>query len=75
MDLQRRLVDGGLSEVLGEAAYETDLFYRTIGLYRGAQKSLELLQKVARGDAQRLLKLMEAYSEGRQRRDRGDEEG
>jgi len=80
MDLQRRLVDGRLSEVMGGAAYEIDLFYRTIGLYRGAQKSLELLQRVARGeridyypqldvtpirgDAQRLLKLMEAYSEG-----------
>jgi len=80
MDLQRRLVDGRLSEVLGEAAYETDLFYRTAGLYRGAQKSLKLLQSVAKGekidyypqldvapirdDAKRLLELLSAYSEG-----------
>lgn len=80
MDLQRRLVDGRLSEVLGGAAYETDLFYRTVGLYRGAQKSLELLQRIARGekidyypqldvalikdDAKRLLEMLSAYSEG-----------
>jgi len=80
MDLQRRLVDGRLSEVLGEAAYEADLFYRVVGLYRGAQRSLELLQKVARGeridyypqlnaaairdDAKELLEMLDAYSKG-----------
>jgi penicillin amidase len=80
MDFQRRLVDGRLSEVMGEAAYDVDLFYRTIGLYRGAQKSIGLLEKVARGeridyypqldvalikdDAEKLLEMMEAYSKG-----------
>lgn len=80
MDLQRRLVEGSLSEILGEVAYETDLFYRTIGLSRGAQKTLELLQKVSRGesidyylqldvnvikdDAKKILELIEAYCKG-----------
>jgi len=80
MDLQRRLVEGRLSEVLGEAAYQTDVLYRILGLYRGAQKSLELLENISKGekashypqmdvtlikdDAKKLLDMLDAYSKG-----------
>nr|MDO8135561.1 penicillin acylase family protein [Candidatus Njordarchaeum guaymaensis] len=80
MDLQRRLVEGRLSEVIGSATYEADLLYRVLGLYRGANKSLELLQKIAAGqfisyysqlnvslvknDAAAILQLLDAYCAG-----------
>ncbi|MHA1582264.1 MAG: penicillin acylase family protein [Candidatus Baldrarchaeia archaeon] len=80
MDLQRRLVEGRLSEVTGEAAYQTDVLYRILGLYRGAQKSLELLENISKGeeasyypqidvtlikdDAKKLLDMLDAYSKG-----------
>ncbi len=41
MDLQRRLPSGRLSEIVGEAAYESDTFYRTLGMHRAAQKTYE----------------------------------
>ena len=80
MDLQRRLVEGRLSEVFGDIAYETDLFYRVIGLYRGANRTLELFKTIANGEAvsyypqldvsivkddvKNVLEMMEAYCEG-----------
>jgi penicillin amidase len=80
MDLQRRLVEGRLSEVIGPETYEADLLYRTIGLYRGANESLDLLTKVAAGqsisyyprlnvsliqdDAVKFRDLLDAYSAG-----------
>jgi len=80
MDMQRRLVEGRLSEVIGEAAYDTDLFYRIMGLYRGAQKTLELFENISKGekisyypqldvnlikdDAKKLLELLDSYTKG-----------
>jgi len=47
MDMQRRLARGLLSQVLGpgddNSYLETDIFFRTIGLERAAQKTLEQL--------------------------------
>jgi len=80
MDLQRRLVEGRLSEVIGSETYEADLLYRVLGLYRGANITLELLQNVAAGqlinyypqldvslvkdDAGKILQLLDAYCAG-----------
>jgi penicillin amidase len=43
MELFRRVSQGRLSEIFGEAAVGTDRFLRTIGLGRAARGSLELL--------------------------------
>lgn len=37
MELQRRFAQGRLSELLGEALFSTDRFFRTLGAYRAAQ--------------------------------------
>lgn len=37
MDLNRRLPSGRLSEIVGEDAYESDEFYRTLGMHRAAE--------------------------------------
>ncbi|MBU7038125.1 MAG: penicillin acylase family protein [Theionarchaea archaeon] len=39
MDLQRRLPSGRLSEIVGEDAYESDTFYRTLGMHRAAEET------------------------------------
>ncbi|MEE8273717.1 MAG: penicillin acylase family protein, partial [Alphaproteobacteria bacterium] len=40
MEARRRLGAGRLSEVLGPATLDVDRFYRTLGLYRAAERSL-----------------------------------
>ena len=57
MDLQRRLAQGRIAEVLGERAFDVDRLYRTLGLARMADRI------VARLDAETLANL-EAYSAG-----------
>jgi penicillin amidase len=80
MDLQRRLVEGNLSAVLGSAAYEVDMLYRTLGLYRGASRVIDVLMNISEGkpisyfpqldvslvknDATNLLSLVQAYCNG-----------
>jgi len=44
MDLTRRLAEGRLSEILGNTTYETDVFYRTIGLGRAAELTLKAME-------------------------------
>ena len=44
MDLERRLASGRLSELLGDITFETDLFFRTMGLKLGAERTLELIK-------------------------------
>lgn len=39
MDVMRRVVQGRLSELLGEAALDTDIYFRTRGLYIAAEKT------------------------------------
>ncbi|MBU7029220.1 MAG: penicillin acylase family protein [Theionarchaea archaeon] len=41
MDLNRRLPSGRLSELVGEDAYESDAFYRTLGMHRAAEETYE----------------------------------
>lgn len=57
MDLIRRLASGRLSEILGNTTLESDIFYRTIGLSRAAEVSLEACD-------QEILKILECYSNG-----------
>ncbi|MCB0078247.1 MAG: penicillin acylase family protein [Anaerolineales bacterium] len=57
MDFQRRVGLGQLSEMLGDAAVDTDRFLRTIGTHRAAQQDWEAVT----GDARVAL---EAYAEG-----------
>ncbi|MEM2534167.1 MAG: penicillin acylase family protein, partial [Candidatus Nezhaarchaeales archaeon] len=60
MDLQRRLVEGRLSEIFGSIAYDVDLFQRIIGLHRGAEASLQLIK----AKHPELYELLEAYCSG-----------
>src|SRR5690625_635184 len=41
MDLSRRQASGMLSELIGEASLTTDQYFRTLGLRRAAEKSLD----------------------------------
>ncbi|WP_425509061.1 penicillin acylase family protein [Virgibacillus doumboii] len=42
MEMSRRQASGTLSEVVGEAAVETDKYFRTLGLRRAAEESYEI---------------------------------
>ncbi|MBC7264901.1 MAG: penicillin acylase family protein [Chloroflexi bacterium] len=57
MEFNRRVAAGRLSEVLGEATLKSDRYLRTIGLYRAAQKDLEVL------DAETIA-ILQAYADG-----------
>jgi len=57
MDLNRRVGLGRLSEVLGEAALETDRYLRTVGLHRVAAAAVERMDPETRAAA-------EAYAAG-----------
>jgi len=57
MDFQRRVTQGRLSEVLGEAALTQDRFLRTWGFYRAAQSALPAL-------SQRSRRMVRAYTAG-----------
>jgi penicillin amidase len=39
MDVMKRAVEGRLSELLGDATLDTDVYFRTRGLYRSAEKT------------------------------------
>ena len=45
MDLQRRLPSGCLSEIVGEDAYESDTFYRTLGMRRAAEETYAKMEQ------------------------------
>ncbi len=57
MDFQRRVGLGRLSEILGEAALETDMFLRTIGTNRSAAQDLQALTPETR-------QMLQAYADG-----------
>ncbi|WP_083633582.1 penicillin acylase family protein [Alkalihalophilus pseudofirmus] len=57
MDLSRRQASGMLSEVIGEAALDTDKFFRSFGLRRAAEASAELYSYEAK-------EVLSAYSIG-----------
>jgi penicillin G amidase len=57
MDLSRRQASGKLSEVVGEATVEQDQFFRTIGLRRAAEASVDSYSPEA-------LAVLDAYAQG-----------
>ncbi|MCP3739218.1 penicillin acylase family protein [Rossellomorea sp. BNER] len=57
MDLSRRQASGELSEVIGKATLDRDKFFRTLGLRRAAEASLDTYSEEAR-------KVLEWYAEG-----------
>ncbi len=44
MDLIRRLMEGRLSEIFGDYALNSDIYYRTLGLAQAARASIELIE-------------------------------
>ncbi len=46
MDLLRRLAQGRLSELFGDLAYDSDVFYRIIGLRRAAEATWQEIKSV-----------------------------
>ena len=58
LELQRRLGAGRLAEVLGSAAEEVDEMYRTLGFYRAAERSYELIEN------ERDKRIIAAYVKG-----------
>ncbi|MBU7041209.1 MAG: penicillin acylase family protein [Theionarchaea archaeon] len=48
IDLQRRLPSGRLSEIVGEDAYESDTFYRTLGMHRAAEETYSQMSQWSR---------------------------
>lgn len=48
MDIQRRIAEGKLAEILGTDLYDTDLLFRTIGLARATEDSLEQLDQTTK---------------------------
>ncbi|MFC7233762.1 penicillin acylase family protein [Halosegnis marinus] len=58
MDIQRRLMRGQTAEIAGEAAVESDRFYRQMGFADAAEASWDEVEGTAAGDA------VEAYTAG-----------
>ncbi len=48
MDVMRRVVEGRLSELLGEAALDTDIYFRSRGLYKAAEKTWTYIKSTTR---------------------------
>lgn len=63
MDLMRRLATGRLAEVLGEDALAADRLFRTLGLGRAAQASLEAIGEPYRGLLSSYVAGVNAYRE------------
>jgi penicillin amidase len=57
MELQRRLAQGRLAEVIGPAGLESDRFMRTLGIYRLAQEIVPTLKPDT-------LEILKAYADG-----------
>ena len=49
MEFWRRISSGRLSELFGKSTLETDKFLRTLGIYRVAQREVELLSPTRAG--------------------------
>ncbi|WP_181427865.1 penicillin acylase family protein [Pseudomonas mosselii] len=57
MEMQRRIAQGRMSELLGRGAIKQDAWFRTLGLYRAADKAWQSLSETSRASLQ-------AYAEG-----------
>ncbi|MFQ6125211.1 MAG: penicillin acylase family protein [Candidatus Heimdallarchaeota archaeon] len=62
LDITRRQFNGRLSEILGDVALETDIFYRTIGLERVANQSYQTF--LAQDPDSTYLRALHAYTKG-----------
>lgn len=60
MDIQRRMAEGRLSEVLGKGALKMDIYMRTIGLARAAKVTADLI----RSKYPYYADLYQAYADG-----------
>lgn len=65
MELQRRIGQGRLSEFAGSQTLSTDIFLRTLGLYRAAEATLPNLDAETRGLLQRYADGVNAYLKNR----------
>ena len=65
MEARRRLGAGRLSEVLGPAMLDVDRFYRTLGLYRAAERSLAAVDDETRAVFSAYAAGVNAYLAGR----------
>ncbi|MGA4607262.1 penicillin acylase family protein [Pseudoalteromonas maricaloris] len=52
LEFQRRIVQGRLSEVLGKTSVDSDIWFRTLGLYESASKSEQYLSPEAEASLQ-----------------------
>lgn len=57
MEMQRRIGQGRLSEIAGQSTVSTDIFLRTLGVYRAAERTVEHLDAETRA-------LLDAYVTG-----------
>ncbi|MFQ5958299.1 MAG: penicillin acylase family protein, partial [Alphaproteobacteria bacterium] len=65
MEMRRRLGAGRLSEVLGAATVNSDRFFRTLGLYRAAERALAALDDETRAVLSAYAAGVNAYLAGR----------
>lgn len=63
MEFNRRIASGTLSGALGETTVKTDLFLRTLGLRRAAEKDWALMEKDMRDILQAYADGVNAYTE------------
>ena len=64
MDLMRRIPQGTLSELVGEAGFENDKLTRTLGLHTAIRESWELLRGSSDPELRRLAELIEYFVRG-----------
>ncbi|MEM4484330.1 MAG: penicillin acylase family protein [Sulfolobales archaeon] len=60
MDIQRRLAEGRLSEILGISTLKQDIFMRIVGLYRSAVNTTKYLES----SYPEVYSILKAYAEG-----------
>ena len=65
LEMQRRIGQARLAEVVGEPAIEPDKFLRTLGIYRVAERNFELLSEEARAVYEAYAQGVNAYLEAR----------
>ena len=65
MDFRRHVTAGRLSELLGEATVETDMFIRAMGWRRVAERELDLVSEDTRANLEAFSAGVNAYLKGR----------
>lgn len=62
MDFTRRIAEGRLSELLGEPIYDIDEFFRTVGLHRAVQATIDVIR--TNESLHKHYEVLEAFAEG-----------